>query len=213
MHRFFFSFLVLITLLPGTSTLAGSDPLGLMESRYGGQCFSAHFQQVSILAAMGISERAEGRVVFAHPGRMRWEYENPEPRLIVTDGHTLWIHSPLEKEVLRGDAAPYFGKGKGGRFLSDMASLREDFTRTETDTSEEERIRIRLFPKSPEPGLTELIIETERETGRIISAETLNAYGDVTRIRFFGEETHRNCPDSMFIFTPPPGTQIFELAE
>lgn len=213
MYRFFLIFLFLAGLVPMGTTHAEQDPVDLMEARYGGKCFSAHFQQISILAAMGISERAEGRVVFAHPGRMRWEYESPEPRLIVTDGTTLWIHSPLEKEVMSGPAEPYFGKGKGGRFLADLTSLREDFSRSETGEPTADVRRIRLLPNHPEPGLTELFIETENHTGRILSAETLNTYGDITRLRFFGEESHAECPESMFLFIPPPGTQSFELAQ
>ncbi|TWI75385.1 outer membrane lipoprotein carrier protein [Desulfobotulus alkaliphilus] len=192
---------------------AGEEVIAAMENRYKDRCFSASFQQISILAAMDISERADGRAVFSHPGRMRWEYETPEPRLIVTDGTTLWIYSPLEQEVLVGASEPYFGRGKGGRFLSDMASLREDFTHTRVSEPEADPVRLRLIPHQPEPGLTELFVEAESETGRIISIETLNAYGDVTRIRLFGEESHDLCEEDLFHFTPPPQTREFELGE
>ncbi|MCW7754936.1 outer membrane lipoprotein carrier protein LolA [Desulfobotulus sp. H1] len=208
------SVLVLLLLFTFTGpALAGEKTVQAMEARYQGLCFSARFHQISVLSAMNISEKAEGRVIFAHPGRMRWEYETPEPRLILTDGTTLWIHSPLEKEVLTGAAEPYFGKGKGGRFLSDMSSLREDFTYTRISEPGIRPVRIRFLPNNPEPGLTELFIEAEESTGLITGIETVNAYGDVTRIRFFGEEHHTGCKEAMFHFVIPEGNRQFELGE
>ncbi|WP_179953427.1 LolA family protein [Desulfobotulus mexicanus] len=205
--------ILLLSFLCYGQASAGDEVITAMENRYKDRCFSASFQQISVLSAMDISERADGRAVFSHPGRMRWEYETPEPRLIVTDGTTLWIYSPLEKEVLVGESEPYFGRGKGGRFLSDMASLREDFTHTRVSDPETDPVRLRLIPHQPEPGLTELFIEADNKTGQIVSIETLNAYGDVTRIRLFGEEGHNLCKDELFHFTPPPGTSEFKLGE
>ena len=56
---------------------------------------------------------SRGRVEFAKPGRMRCEYEAPEPSLVVSDGKTLWIYDPTAKEVqvLAGRAGLPLGGG------------------------------------------------------------------------------------------------------
>lgn len=195
------------------SAFASETVFDRIEKNYKKKCFSAYFQQTSVLSAMDITERASGKVIFSHPGLMRWEYETPEPRLILTDGDKLWIYSPLEKEVLVGNAADYFGKGKGGRFLADIGSLRTDFSHSEVPSLNTGFSRFRLLPKNPEPGLAEIFIEADPGTGVIGSVETVNDYGDTTRILFIGEDQHRVCEPGLFSFTTPEGVQEFPLGQ
>ena len=50
----------------------------------------------------GRDVRAEsGTVYFSRPGRMRWEYESPEPKLFVADGRTVWFYVPADRTVTR----------------------------------------------------------------------------------------------------------------
>lgn len=42
-----------------------------------------------------------GTVYFSRPGRMRWEYESPEPKLFVADGKTVWFYVPADRTVSR----------------------------------------------------------------------------------------------------------------
>ena len=50
----------------------------------------------------GRDVRAEsGTVYFSRPGRMRWEYESPEPKLFVADGKTVWFYVPADRTVTR----------------------------------------------------------------------------------------------------------------
>ncbi|MDL2286757.1 outer membrane lipoprotein carrier protein LolA [Desulfococcaceae bacterium OttesenSCG-928-F15] len=209
----FKSILCCLVLLMPFPAFANDALFSRIEKRYREKCFSVYFQQTSVLSAMDITERASGKVIFSHPGLMRWEYETPEPRLILTDGKKLWIYSPMEKEVLVGEAANYFGKGKGGRFLSDIASLREDFTRKEVPSIQTGFLRFRLLPKNPEPGLAEIFLEADSETGAIGSIETVNEFGDTTRILFIGEDHHVSCEKDLFSFTTPAGVQEFPLGQ
>lgn len=162
---------------------------------------------------MDITENAGGKVIFSHPGRMRWEYEKPEPRQILTDGNKLWIYSPMEREVLVGNAANYFGKGKGGGFLADISSIREDFTHTEVPSHETGFRRFKLIPKKPEPGLAEVFIEADPNTGAIGSIETVNEFGDITQLFFVGESLQMSCGKDLFTFKTPQGVQEFPLEQ
>jgi outer membrane lipoprotein carrier protein len=42
-----------------------------------------------------------GTAYFRKPGRMRWEYEEPEKKLFVADGKTVWFYVPADKTVTR----------------------------------------------------------------------------------------------------------------
>src|SRR2546422_11353659 len=42
-----------------------------------------------------------GTVAFARGGKMRWEYQEPKKKLVVSDGKRLWVYIPEEMQVTR----------------------------------------------------------------------------------------------------------------
>ena len=42
-----------------------------------------------------------GTAYFSRPGRMRWEYEEPEKKLFLSDGRTVWFYVPSDHTVTR----------------------------------------------------------------------------------------------------------------
>src|SRR3972149_2420192 len=46
---------------------------------------------------------ARGAFYLKRPGMMRWEYEQPERRLLVTNGNTLWAYTPTDRQVIVQD--------------------------------------------------------------------------------------------------------------
>src|SRR5271154_3329395 len=42
-----------------------------------------------------------GTVYFSRPGRMRWEYESPEPKLFLVDGTNVWFYVPADHTASR----------------------------------------------------------------------------------------------------------------
>src|SRR5450755_2637875 len=49
----------------------------------------------------GINRTESGTLLMKKPGRMRWDYDQPRPKLFLTDGHTAWFYVPGEKQVRR----------------------------------------------------------------------------------------------------------------
>ena len=54
------------------------------------------------------------------PGRMRWNYQKPDPKMYLADGDTLWLYEPEDKQAFKQDlkasqlpAALAFLTGKG----------------------------------------------------------------------------------------------------
>jgi outer membrane lipoprotein carrier protein len=45
-----------------------------------------------------------GVAYFAKPGKMRWEYESPEPNLYIVDGKWAWFYVPADHTVTRSRA-------------------------------------------------------------------------------------------------------------
>src|SRR3954467_1105837 len=90
----------------GTSAPAGRlDVKGVVErvqKRYDGAAdFRARFGQTLTNAAFGRKTSSSGEVLFKKPGRMRWNYEKPDPKLYVADGGTLWLYEPEDKQAFK----------------------------------------------------------------------------------------------------------------
>src|SRR5580658_6492837 len=49
----------------------------------------------------GISRTESGTLLLKKPGRMRWDYDQPRPKMFLTDGQTAWFYVPGERQARR----------------------------------------------------------------------------------------------------------------
>ena len=49
----------------------------------------------------GMSRTESGTLLLKKPGRMRWDYDQPHPKLFLTDGSTAWFYVPGERQARR----------------------------------------------------------------------------------------------------------------
>jgi outer membrane lipoprotein carrier protein len=87
----------------------------------------AEFTQTARNKSLGQDIKAEGIVLLKKGGKMRWDYKNPAPQQIVSDGTSLWVYTPELNQVNKGNA-PKALAGPAGSFLSGLGRLREEFT-------------------------------------------------------------------------------------
>lgn len=210
--------LILLTLGIGIfSASAESDTAGLekilkgIEARYAGKGFSAAFFQESMLKAMQISDTAEGRLTVKKPGKMRWEYILPDPQVIITDGKSMWIHRPVDNQVMVGKAPEFFGGGKGAGFLSDIHQIRKSFRIKQQPAENENYLRLRLIPIKPSPDIAQVILSVKKTTYQVDQVVTYNAYGDETKITLSNYQFDLEPKDKLFTFVIPDGTDVVEI--
>jgi outer membrane lipoprotein carrier protein len=184
-----------------------------LVERFGAANFSADFSQESTLAALDIQDIATGRVWIKHPGRMRWEYATPETHVIITDGKTLWIYRPEDRQVVIGDAMAYFGDGKGASFLSNISLIPEAFKVSVAPAAGEEFHTLRLVPYEKQLDLDEIYVNIDKATFDIVGVRTINAYGDETRLEFENLKFSDDLAEDLFHFQPPAGADVLKLEE
>ncbi|MDZ7667792.1 MAG: outer membrane lipoprotein carrier protein LolA [Desulfotignum sp.] len=180
-----------------------------LEDQYAGRSFSAAFTQTSIMTALDISETASGRAWFSHPGKMKWQYLEPERHDIITNGTTLWIYRPDENQVMRGDATQFFASGAGGAFLSDISKLRDNFTVTVTESTDQ-WVELQLDAPPDNPDIQTIRIQVTRTDFQIQTVTTVNTLGDVTLFEL-SDIRFLELPDDWFEFAVPPGTNIIDM--
>jgi outer membrane lipoprotein carrier protein len=196
-----------------TDQLAVGEIMDRLVQRFGAADFSADFSQESTLAALDIRDTATGRVWIKHPGRMRWEYATPEIHAIITDGKTLWIYRPEDRQVIIGDALAYFGDGKGASFLSNIRLIPEAFTVSVAPPAGEGLHTLRLIPHRKQLDLNEIYLNIDKTTFDIVGVLTINAYDDQTRLEFKNINFSNEMDENLFHFQAPAGTDVLKLEE
>lgn len=217
-HALRISGLILLALFFGRQPAVAADDaaliqkiLGGIEKRYAGKGFRAKFFQESMLKAMMISDTAEGRLIVKRPGKMRWEYLIPAEQTIITDGKSMWIYRPADKQVMVGKAPEFFSGGKGAGFLSDIRQIRKSFDVQLQKSKSPDHFRLRLLPKSPTADLADIILSVNRSDFLVQEVLTYNSYGDETRIEFSEYQFNQNPKDSLFTFIIPDGMDVVQI--
>lgn len=180
-----------------------------LEQRYAQKGFSADFHQAARLTALDITEEARGKAWFSYPGKMRWTYETPDRHEIITNGKSLWIYRPDEKQVMTGRAEAFFKSGAGGVFLSDIARIRQDFSIT-MEKAGNTIAALLLIPKKESQEIASIRLTVGLADHDIREAVTENPYGDTTKFVFTNIRFADPDPGH-FDFTVPQDVEIIEM--
>jgi outer membrane lipoprotein carrier protein len=197
----------------GLPDMSVDDILKKVEEIYTASEFSADFIQVSTIKAMEISDSASGKLFVKYPGKMRWEYQEPEPQVIISDGIQLWVFRPEDQQVMVGAAATFFGEGKGAGFLSDIQLLRKDFDITLEDIRFGDYYNLKLIPREKNWDLARIHLLVSKKSYYIFQVYTYNAYDDATRIEFLNLHFGSRFDDDLFTFVIPEGVDVLKLDE
>ena len=200
----------------GKNDLKGDAPelnalLEKVEQRYAGPGFSARFDQQSTIAAMEITDTAAGNLFVKRPGKMRWEYTQPEPQIIISDGDDLWIYRKEDNQVMIGKAPSFFADGKGAGFLSDLKTLRKEFNLKLQPPDAQGNPIIKLIPKNQSADLSHIQMTISKDKATIDQIVTLNGYGDETQIQIKQYRFNQDLADDIFLFKIPDGAEVLQM--
>ncbi len=165
----------------------------------------ARFSQSYRSGILGREITERGIVFIKRPGRMRWEYEDPERKLFVSDGRTFYFYVPADKQVIVSEQdqqrslAARLLYGKGGLALEFLAVLDEPL--------EEGVVRLRLEPRREQPDLERAFVDVE-PSGRIRAILLEDVQGNRTRFRFDGVRENTGLKDELFRFEVPKGVEV-----
>ena len=178
--------------------------------------FAARFEQRFTPRIFGRERVETGTLRVRNPGRMRWEYDDPEPKVFVTDGETTWFHVPADQQVVVGALGTdegAAGRASPLRILTGEAAILDHFDAflagnlPSADDGAAGLTAVLLSPR--EPGeIASLRLEVEEGSGRIEAIATEDPEGNRTEFRFSDFTFGDLPPDSLFRFTIPPGTEV-----
>ena len=194
-----------------------SSPVSLLlkkiEKRYDASSFSAHFYQESPLPEIQVTETAEGKAYFKRPGKFRWEYEKPEVLHYISDGKTLWIHSPSDNNVWTGKSKEFFGKGSSANVLTDVRQIRRQFVVSIVESTDANTSRLKLVPRNKSMGFTDIFLSIDKKTYDILKIVSFNMNGEETRIVFSDLAFQPLNDATSFSFTVPANANVIPLEQ
>lgn len=196
--------------MAGSRAAALDQVVDRLEKTYAAAAdLTAHFRQTSTVMAAGQVQKASGVVEVKRPGRMRWEYAEPERRLFVTDGQTFWAYSPEDKQVLVQETRGALGATPLA-FLMGAGGLRKEFHVRDAayGAGGEKTALLDLRPLKPTSTMARLVLEVDLASSLIVQASVFDAVGNTVILALSDQRLNVGLPDSHFKFVPPPGVQV-----
>jgi outer membrane lipoprotein carrier protein len=197
---------------PGAEECAGRAIAALQRRYESVRDLSARFEQTSRSVALGgpaATERSQGQVVFAKPGRMRWSYETPEPSLVVSDGKELWIYDPARQEAQRFPVTEGYLSGAAVQFLLGQGQILREFN-AKALRCEATAVELELVPRAP-ATYEKLRVVTDPRSGELLETTVFDLVGNATTVALRDAKTNLDPKPSLFRFEAPEGVRVLEL--
>ena len=191
------------------------DVIRGVETAYGKMNdLKGEFNQSALNKSLNQTIDAKGVVYLKKGGKLRWEYAEPTRQEIVSDGKTIWIHTPQLNQVNTG-AAPEALSGPAGSFLSGLGKLRQHFNVRFLNPAQPKdadgNVVLDLTPKQPLPTLARLVLSLDAKSYDVRKAVVYDQFDNTVTMTFTKLVVNSGLPDKLFVFTPPKGTATVPL--
>ena len=173
--------------------------------------FSADFIQI-FQDALNRKQQESGHLYLMRPRMMRWEYKNPEDKLFVSDGKTVYYYVPADHQVSKEAVKESFDDRVPLMFLLGQSNLRNEFTRFEllnTRPFFEGLKVVRMYPKR-KTDLQEVLMEVDPANYQIRRLLLAHQDGSRSEFIFSNIRTNTGLRASMFDFKVPPGVDVVQ---
>lgn len=172
--------------------------------------FQAQFEQVYHIQAYKRHKRSTGRVVFERPGRMSWDYDQPNGNRVVSDGKLLRVYEQDKRQLVEQP----LGESQYPAVLSFLigkGNLKQMFTLNKLDSKTmkfEGGYVLEGTPKQPTSAYNKVIMYIDGDTAQVRRMLIIDAQRNRNLFTFSRVSVNAKLPSSTFAFIPPPGTQI-----
>jgi outer membrane lipoprotein carrier protein len=196
---------VIVGFVPQSVLVTPGEELArrLEQRQRGVTDLTARFTQTYRSGMIGREVVESGVVSIKQPGRMRWEYRQPEKKTFVSDGKTFYFYVPADRQVIVRDQA---GDRGVPALLLAGGNLLEQFE-PGTETAPAGLTRLRLVPRRANPEIEKVFVDLD-ENARIHAIQVFDAQGNVSRFQFEDIRENTGLKDGFFRFEIPRGVEV-----
>jgi outer membrane lipoprotein carrier protein len=178
------------------------------------QTLQAQFAEA--YSGAGMKRTESGTVELKKPGRMRWDYTEPRPKMFLTDGTTAWFYVPGEKQARRTQLKQIEDLRSPLRYLLGKTKLEKEFVglalASDAKPANAGNIVLRGVPKGMQERVSRTLLEVTPD-GLITRIVVEEMDGSVTEFRFLQQKENVQVSDQRFKFTPPAGVEVVQGTE
>ncbi len=197
--------------LPGRAADALSTARAVDEHYNRLQSFKGAFTE--IYQAPGTTRSESGLLWLKKPGKMRWEYREPKPKLFLVDSQNAYFYVPGERQARKASLKKIDDIRSPLRFLLGKTKLEKELDglslALDVATLQSGDLVLRGVPKTMRDRVSEVLLEISpaHQITRIVIQGT---DGASTEFRFSQIEDNVPLADSFFRFQPPPGVAVIQ---
>ena len=164
----------------------------------------ARFAQIIVDKNLKQLQQATGTMMFARPGKFRWEYEKPYEQLIVGDGSRLWVYDKDLNQVSVRKLDKALGDSPAA-LLAGSNEIEKIYILTNLG-NQEGLDWLEAVPKSKENAFERIRLGFSQSG--LETMELRDQFGQVTVIKFASIERNPKLSPELFKFVPPKGADV-----
>ncbi len=187
----------LILLLFAGPAFAGGLADKVQETYARTDTFAADFTQRTLVELLDRDVEEAGHLIFSKPGRFQIHYKGRNERQYISDGQTLWIYRPREKEVEVIERVQDTVSREALVFLGGLGEMQREFKVTEPKAG---GLVLDLVPRSKSSPFTKLSLTIDPETSLVSAVELFPKSGNRSRYEFKKVQSNQPVPGSTFQF-------------
>lgn len=163
---------------------------------------SSTFSQTNVTGKK--TQTSKGQLAISRPDRFRWEYQQPDPQIIVGDGQSLWIYDEDLNQVSQKNQKSTLGDTPAA-LLAGNNTVSKFYTLTEKPNRQGLEW-LEAKPKTQDQGFA--TIRMGFADGDLKAMELTDFTGQQTSISFGSWNKAPVFSPKQFEFTPPKGADI-----
>jgi outer membrane lipoprotein carrier protein len=156
-----------------------------------------------------ITER--GHLLVKKPGKMRWDYVEPEPKQFVSDGLKMYSYIPQDKQVIVASLPPDEDAPTPTLFLAGKGNVTRDFTASLVDAPSGMPVgsrTLKLVPRAKQRDYDWLVLVLDPGSLALRGLLTVDAQGGTSSFSFTNLKENVGLADKEFAFKIPRGVDV-----
>jgi outer membrane lipoprotein carrier protein len=194
--------------------------------------FAANFSQESHIVSIDRSQYGQGQVAFKFVAEknpvslFHWVYQQPSQQEIISNGITLWVYQPDNRQVIVTDIGKMAVSGDNPvMFLSSLGNLSRDFNIAWAEPRQDDHgnYRLSLTPKKDSQLIRrmEVVVDSTAVTAwkehgcsgqvfPVVQTQVIDMGSNSTTITFDDIRINQGVEASQFNFIVPQGVDLIE---
>jgi outer membrane lipoprotein carrier protein len=210
------SLAVLLLCLPALARAQASPLVQKIEALYSrAESLHARFQIETVNQAIGEPEIEKGEIFVSRPNRMRWQYSDPQGKLVLLDGTYQWMYLPEEGQAFRGEQTQTSSE-LTLTLLADPGTLQKRFEIREQPAPQEPGAAVahswlRLEPREAQQDFDHVVLGVDPASGQVLAMDIVDKFKNTTKIRFSGIEFNPRLSPKLYELKLPKGTELLNF--